>query len=65
MDLTIDNLKFPDSVVLIRGGGEKASAIAHRLHCCRFRALMTEIDSPRAKRRGVAFCEAIYEWENR
>jgi xanthine dehydrogenase accessory factor len=52
---------FPvDICVLIRGGGEMASGIAHRLHQCRMRVLMTEIAAPTAVRRNVAFAEAIY-----
>ena len=61
MDFTWKNRRIFNPVVLIRGGGEKASAIAYRLHKCQFRVLMTEIDFPRAERRGVSFCEAIYE----
>lgn len=49
--------------VLIRGAGELASAVAHRLSRCHFRLLMTEIARPQAVRRGVAFCEAVYEGE--
>jgi xanthine dehydrogenase accessory factor len=49
-----------DICVLIRGGGEMASGIAHRLHQCHMRVLMTEIAAPTAVRRTVAFAEAIY-----
>lgn len=49
--------------VLIKGGGEMASGIAHRLAKCHFRVCMTEISQPRAVRRGVSFSEAIYEGE--
>jgi xanthine dehydrogenase accessory factor len=49
-----------DICVLIRGGGEVASGIAHRLHQCHMRVLMTEITAPTAVRRTVAFAEAIY-----
>ncbi|MDY6863068.1 MAG: selenium-dependent molybdenum cofactor biosynthesis protein YqeB [Thermodesulfobacteriota bacterium] len=61
MDINFTNHKFSIPVVLIRGGGEKASAIAYRLHRCRFRVLITEIEFPGAERRGVSFCEAIYK----
>jgi xanthine dehydrogenase accessory factor len=53
MDLA--NLK-----ICIRGGGELASAVAHRLHRCNFKVLLTEIANPQAVRRQVAFCEAVY-----
>lgn len=47
--------------VLVRGGGEMASGIAHRLHRCHMRLAITEIAAPTAVRRGVAFAEAVYE----
>ncbi len=49
--------------VLIKGGGEMASGIAHRLWRCQFKVCMTEISKPRAVRRGVAFSEAVYGGE--
>jgi len=49
--------------VLIRGAGELASGVAHRLSQCHFRVLMTEIPQPLAVRREVAFCEAVYQVE--
>jgi xanthine dehydrogenase accessory factor len=48
-------------IVLIRGGGEVASGVAHRLHRAHFKICMTEISLPLAVRREVAFSEAIYE----
>jgi xanthine dehydrogenase accessory factor len=50
-------------IVLIRGGGEVASGVAHRLHRSHFKICMTEISHPLAVRREVAFSEAIYEGE--
>jgi xanthine dehydrogenase accessory factor len=47
--------------VLIRGGGEMASGIAHRLHRCHMRVVITEIARPTSVRRNVAFAEAVYE----
>jgi xanthine dehydrogenase accessory factor len=47
--------------VLIRGGGEMASGIAHRLRRCHMDVMITEIDAPTAVRRTVAFAEAIYD----
>lgn len=46
--------------VLIRGGGELASAVACRLYECHFNVVMTEVQQPLAVRREVSFCEAIY-----
>lgn len=53
MDLA--NLK-----ICIRGAGELASAVAHRLYRCNFKVLLTEIANPQAVRRQVAFCEAVH-----
>ncbi len=56
-------MKLNELVVLIKGGGELASGVAHRLNQCHFRVCITEIPQPKAVRRGVAFCEAVYEGE--
>jgi xanthine dehydrogenase accessory factor len=50
-------------VVLIRGAGEMASGVAHRLHQSHFKICITEIPHPLAVRREVTFSEAIYEGE--
>jgi len=50
-------------VILIRGGGEVASGVAHKLARARFRVCLTETFQPLAVSRGVAFCEAIYDGE--
>jgi len=50
-------------VVLIRGAGEIASGVAHRLQRSHFKVCMTEIPHPLAVRRRVAFSEAIYDGE--
>jgi xanthine dehydrogenase accessory factor len=49
-----------DLKVLIRGGGEMASGIAHRLHQSQMRVLITEVENPTAVRRTLAFAEAVY-----
>ncbi|MGH7887821.1 MAG: selenium-dependent molybdenum cofactor biosynthesis protein YqeB [Candidatus Binatia bacterium] len=49
-----------DIRVLIRGGGEMASGIAHRLRQCHMQVLITEVAEPTAVRRRVAFAEAVY-----
>jgi xanthine dehydrogenase accessory factor len=58
LDKGIDEL-----IVLIRGAGEMASGVAHRLHQSHFKVCMLEIPHPIAVRREVSFCEAIYEGE--
>ncbi len=55
--------KIEDLVVLIRGAGEMASAVAHRLHQSHFKICMLEVSQPLAVRREVSFCEAIYDSE--
>jgi len=47
--------------VLIRGAGELATGVAHRLFRSGFRLCMTEISGPLAVRRAVSFCEAVYD----
>jgi xanthine dehydrogenase accessory factor len=54
-------LSFSELRVLIRGGGEMATGIAHRLHRCHMRVFITEIAMPTSVRRNVAFAEAVYE----
>jgi len=54
--MSVSNLK-----ILIRGGGELASAVACRLAECRMRIVMTEVPQPQAVRRNVSFCEAVYD----
>jgi xanthine dehydrogenase accessory factor len=55
--------KVEELVVLIRGAGEMASGVAHRLHQSHFKICMLEIPHPIAVRREVSFCEAIYGGE--
>jgi len=50
-------------VVLIRGGGEVASGVAHKLARAHFCVCLTETSEPLAVSRGVAFCQAIYDGE--
>jgi xanthine dehydrogenase accessory factor len=50
-------------VVLIRGGGEVASGVAHKLARAHFRVCLTETSQPLAVSRGVTFSEAIYDGE--
>ena len=37
-----------------------ASGIAHRLHRCHMRVLITEVPVPTTVRRSVAFADAVY-----
>ena len=53
--------KLTELIVLIRGGGEEGSAIAHRLFRSHFRICITETASPLEVSRGVCFSEAVYD----
>ncbi|HZK29177.1 MAG TPA: selenium-dependent molybdenum cofactor biosynthesis protein YqeB [Clostridia bacterium] len=51
--------------ILIRGGGELASAVIHKLKNSGFRVVVCDLEDPSCVRRTVSFCNAIYEgdWE--
>ncbi len=51
--------------MLIKGGGEMASGVAHRLVHSGFLVCLTEIAEPKAVRRGVAFSEAVFDGQKR
>jgi xanthine dehydrogenase accessory factor len=53
--------KLSELIVLIRGGGEVGSGIAHRLYRSRFRVCITEVESPLAVSRGTCFSEAVFD----
>jgi xanthine dehydrogenase accessory factor len=57
------NKKLNDLVILVRGAGEMATGVAHRLASCRFKVCMTEVSNPQAVRREVAFSEVIFDSE--
>jgi len=55
-------IKLNERIVVIKGAGEMASAVAWRIYKANIRRiLMLEIDFPLAVRRKVSFCEAVYE----
>lgn len=47
-------------LVVIKGAGDLASGVAHRLYQSGFAVIMTEIPRPTVIRRAVAFAEAVY-----
>ena len=59
MDLLFAGVR--QTKVLVRGAGEMATGVAHRLHRSGFRVCLTEIAAPLAVRRAVSFCEAVYD----
>jgi xanthine dehydrogenase accessory factor len=50
-------------IVVIKGGGDLATGVAHRLHRAGFRVVITELAQPTVIRRAVAFATAVYEGE--
>lgn len=50
-------------IVVIRGGGDIATGIGHRLYKAGFKIIIFEKSQPLAIRRTVSFCEAIYRKE--
>ncbi|MFC1935073.1 selenium-dependent molybdenum cofactor biosynthesis protein YqeB [Chloroflexota bacterium] len=54
-------MKLDELVILIKGAGEVASGVAHRLFRARFKLCLTETYHPLAVSRGVTFSEAVYD----
>lgn len=50
-----------DKLIVIRGGGDLATGVIHKLYRCHFPVLILETEKPLAIRRNVSFSEAIYE----
>jgi xanthine dehydrogenase accessory factor len=63
--MTRSGPRLKNLLVLVRGGGELATAVAHTLWQAHWRVWMTEIPLPLAVRREVSFCEAIFEGQKR
>lgn len=56
------NKRIADVTVVIKGAGEMASGIAHRLYRAGLtRILMLEAEKPLCVRRFVSFCEAVHD----
>lgn len=50
-------------IVLIRGGGDLASAVIQKLFNTHYRVIVSEIEHPRMVRRTVSYANAVYEGE--
>jgi xanthine dehydrogenase accessory factor len=50
-----------EPLIIIKGAGDLATGVAHRLFRCGYAILMLEIKQPTVIRRTVSFAEAIYE----
>ncbi|RLI26352.1 MAG: EF2563 family selenium-dependent molybdenum hydroxylase system protein [Candidatus Hecatellales archaeon] len=53
-----------DRLVLVKGGGELATGVAHRLHKEGFKVVIVEKEKPTAERRTTSFAEAVYTGEH-
>lgn len=53
-----------ETLVLVKGGGDLATGVSHRLHRAGFPVAITEIENPTMVRRTVSFAECLYadEW---
>ncbi len=53
-----------ETLVLLKGGGDLATGVAHRLYRAGFPVAITEIENPTMVRRTVSFAECLYadEW---
>ncbi|MCT4509636.1 MAG: selenium-dependent molybdenum cofactor biosynthesis protein YqeB [Tepidibacter sp.] len=52
-----------ENVVVIRGGGDIATGIAHKLHRSGFKVLILEVEKPTMVRRTVSFASAVFDCE--
>ena len=52
-----------DDLIVVRGGGDLATGVVHRLWSAGLRVLVLETAHPAAVRRQVSLCEAVYEGE--
>jgi xanthine dehydrogenase accessory factor len=59
--MTLTEKRLQNLIILVKGGGEMASGVVQRLVRSGFRVCITEIPEPLAVRRGVSFCEAVFE----
>lgn len=49
-----------DDLIVVRGGGDLATGVVHRLWSAGLRVLVLETAHPAAIRRQVSLCEAVY-----
>jgi len=50
-----------DILVVVKGGGDLATGVAHRLHRVGMKVIVTELAQPTVIRRTVAFASAVFE----
>ncbi|WZL73840.1 selenium-dependent molybdenum cofactor biosynthesis protein YqeB [Clostridiaceae bacterium 35-E11] len=54
---------FTDKKVIVKGGGDLATAVAHKLSRAGFPVMITELEKPMMVRRTVSFANCVYEGE--
>jgi len=54
---------FPETLCLIRGGGDLATGVIHRLHHAGFPLIVLELDQPRVVRRMASVAQAMFGGE--
>ncbi len=54
---------FPQTLILVKGGGDLGTGVAWRLHKAGFPIVITELAQPLVVRRTVAFASAAYDGE--
>ncbi|MBI4771815.1 MAG: EF2563 family selenium-dependent molybdenum hydroxylase system protein [Chloroflexi bacterium] len=54
---------FPKTFCLIRGGGDLATGVAHRLHQSGFPVVVLELPQPRVVRRMASVAQAVFDGE--
>jgi xanthine dehydrogenase accessory factor len=52
---------FSSYTVIVKGGGDLATAVAHKLFRAGFPVIITELDKPMMVRRNVSFANCVYE----
>ena len=53
-----------EMLVVIKGGGDVATGVAHKLFNCGFRIIIIEIEKPTVERRLASFAQAVYTGEH-
>ena len=53
-------MRLSDTLVVVRGGGDLGTGVAHRLYRSGFTVMVTELAQPTCVRRAVSFAEAVY-----
>jgi xanthine dehydrogenase accessory factor len=57
----MDMLNITESIIVMRGGGDLATGVAHRLHRSGFKVLVLEVPQPLVVRRTVSFAQAVID----